>query len=261
MSNAFIITSETGHIGQIILNRPEVHNAMHIGMIREISEAMQEFDKREEIRIIFISANGQNFSAGADLNWMKEGLEQDKETLYHESRELAGLFNTIYNASKITVSLVKGKVMGGANGIIAASDIPIAITGTSFAFSEVKLGLIPATIAPYVVQRTGKTAACEWMLSGRFFTAEEALQKGLIARIVPEEVADRPEELLDPLLRNGPEAMKGVKRMLRKQQLDQHPDQLIESTSQLIATYRVSEEGQEGVRAFFEKRQPRWINE
>ena len=261
MSSAYTISTEVGHTGHIILNRPEVHNAMHIGMIREISEAIREFDNRDGIRIIFISANGQNFSAGADLNWMKEGLKQDKEALYRESRELAGLFNTIYNASKITVALAKGKVMGGANGIVAAADIPIAITGTSFAFSEVKLGLVPATIAPYIVQRTGKAAAYEWMLSGRLFTAEEALEKGLISRIIPEEEADQPGELLDPLLRNGPEAMKGIKRMFREQHLDQHPDQLIESTSQLIAEYRVSEEGQEGIRAFFEKRQPRWTDE
>lgn len=261
MNREFIITSEKHHTGYIVLNRPQVHNAMHIGMIREISGAVREFSRREDIRIICIAANGPNFSAGADLNWMKQGLTQEREELYNESRELAMLFNDIYNAPKITVALAKGKVMGGANGIVAATDIPVATNDTSFAFSEVKLGLIPATIAPYIVQRTGKTAAYEWMLSGRSFNAAEAMTKGLITRMISEEEAAQPDQLLEPLLRNGPEALKGVKRMFREQQLGEDPDQLIETTSQLIAEFRVSEEGQEGIRAFFEKRQPRWTNE
>lgn len=261
MSWQFIKTSEIHHTGHIILNRPEVHNAMHIGMIREISQAVREFNQRETIRVICISANGTNFSAGADLNWMKKGLEQDREELYNESRELAMLFNEIYNSSRITVAVARGKVMGGANGIIAATDLPMASEDASFAFSEVKLGLIPATIAPYIVQRTGKAAAYEWMLSGRIFTAAEAMSKGLLARTFSREEADQPAKLLEPLLRNGPEALNGVKRMFRELDLEQDPGQLIEKTAQLIAEFRVSEEGQEGIRAFFEKRQPHWTNE
>jgi methylglutaconyl-CoA hydratase len=261
MKRKFIITNETHHTGHITLNRPVVHNALHIGMIREISEAIREYNTRDGIRIIFISANGPNFSAGADLEWMRKGLDQQKEELYQESKELAMLFNELYNSPRITVALAKGKVMGGANGIMAAVDIPLSTNDASFAFSEVKLGLIPATIAPYIVQRAGSAAAYEWMLSGRLFTADEAMHKGHISRIVTEEEAGQPEKLLEPLLRNGPEAMRGVKRMFREKNLQQHPDQLIEATSQLIAEFRVSEEGQEGIRAFFEKRQPRWINE
>jgi methylglutaconyl-CoA hydratase len=261
MNREFIITNATHHTGHIVLNRPEVHNAMHIGMIREISEAIRDYNKRDDIRIIMISANGPNFSAGADLEWMRKGLDQQKEELYRESRELAMLFNDIYNSPRITVAMATGKVMGGANGIMAAADIPLATPGASFAFSEVKLGLIPATIAPYIVQRAGTSAAYEWMLSGRPIAAEEAMQKGLISRIVTEEEAKQPEKILEPLLRNGPEAMKGVKRMFREGNMHKHPDQLIDSTAQLIAEFRVSEEGQEGIRAFFEKRQPHWTNE
>jgi methylglutaconyl-CoA hydratase len=261
MGREFIITSEAHQAGHIMLNRPEVHNAMHIGMIREISSAISEYNRRDDIRVIMISANGTNFSAGADLDWMRKGLDQEKEDLYRESRELAMLFNDIYNSTPITVVLAKGKVMGGANGILAAADIPIAATGATFAFSEVKLGLIPATIAPYIVHRAGAAAASEWMLSGRPIPAEEAMQKGLIARIISEEEAALPEKILSPLLQNGPEAMKGIKRMFRDGSLLKHPDQLIDATAQLIADFRVSEEGQEGIRAFFEKRQPRWKNE
>lgn len=261
MNREHIITTQVRHTGHIILNRPGVHNAMHIGMIREISEAIREYNTRDDIRIIFISANGTNFSAGADLEWMRKGLEQEQEELYHESRELAMLFNDIYNSPRVTVALAKGKVMGGANGIMASADISLATPDASFAFSEVKLGLIPATIAPYIVQRAGAAAANEWMLSGRLITAAEAMHKGLISRVVTEEEARQPEKLLEPLLRNAPEAMQGVKRMFREGNLQLHPDQLIESTSRLIAEFRVSEEGQEGIRAFFEKRQPRWTNE
>jgi len=261
MNRKYIITTEVHHTGHIILNRPDVHNAMHIGMIREISEAIREYNARDGIRVIFVSANGTNFSAGADLKWMREGLDQGKEELFGESRELAMLFNDIYNSPRVTVALAKGKVMGGANGIMAAADIPLATPDASFAFSEVKLGLIPATIAPYIVQRSGAAAAKEWMLSGRRISADEAMQKGLISRVVTNEEALQPEKLLEPLLRNGPEAMQGVKRMFRDGSLQLNPDQLIEATSGLIAEFRVSEEGQEGIRAFFEKRQPRWTNE
>lgn len=262
MSSEFIITSEACHTGYIVLNRPDVHNAMHIGMIREISEAVREFNRRDSIRIICFTANGPNFSAGADLNWMKKGLEQDREELYNESRELAMLFNDIYNSPKVTVALARGKVMGGANGIVAATDIPMAANDTSFAFSEVRLGLIPATIAPYIVQRTGRAAAYEWMLSGRPFNASEAFTRGLVSRIITTAEAGQPDQLLEPLLHNGPEALKGVKHLFREYDLEKDPDhQLIESTAKLIAEFRVSDEGQEGIRAFFEKRQPKWTNE
>lgn len=249
-------------IGSITLNRPRVHNALHIEMIREISDAFRRLNKQKDLRLIIIDSNGENFSAGADLNWMKKGLEQSKEELANESEELAQLFHTIYTCPVVTLAVAKGKVMGGANGIIAAADISVATPGTTFAFSEVKLGLIPATIAPYVVARTGKNVAREWMLTGRQINAREAYERGLVNMLSQYE---NPDSTIQPLIRtlinNGPQAMKGVKKMFMNDDLLRDPGEQLKATAELIAKYRVSEEGQEGIRAFFEKRKPEWSNE
>jgi methylglutaconyl-CoA hydratase len=172
------------------------------------------------------------------------------------------LFNEIYNSGKLTISVLKGKVLGGANGIAAASDIAIATPQTSFAFTEVKLGLIPATIAPYIVRRTGNTVAGEWMLSGRKIDADEAFSRGLVNMIwKEEELGEKLEDLTKLLLTNSPNATAGIKKLFKLQSFSKDPDELIDTTSKLIAGFRVSEEGQEGIRAFFEKRKPRWIHD
>jgi methylglutaconyl-CoA hydratase len=258
----YITESLEPHIGSITLNRPEVHNALHIEMIREISDAFRKLNEKKDLRLIIIDANGENFSAGADLNWMKQGLGQSKEELRSESEELAQLFYDIYTSPKVTMAVAQGKVMGGANGIIAAANISVATPGTTFAFSEVKLGLIPATIAPYVVARTGKNVAREWMLTGRQFHAREAAERGLVNILSPDENPDTTVKLLiKTLLNNGPQAMKGVKEMFMNDDLLRDPGEQLKSSAKLIAKYRVSEEGQEGIQAFFEKRKPEWSNE
>ncbi|MEX0981196.1 MAG: enoyl-CoA hydratase-related protein [Bacteroidales bacterium] len=258
----YIIESSEAHVGTITLNRPEVHNALHIEMIREISCAFRRLSKKRDLRLISIRSNGKNFSAGADLNWMKKGLEQSKKKLTSESEELAKLFNDIYTSPKVTLAVAKGKVMGGANGIIAAADISVAANDTSFTFSEVKLGLIPATISPYIVARTGKSAAREWMLTGRQIDAREAYERGLINQLVLNDDTDEyVQQLQKQLLRNGPRAMKGIKKMFRNSDLQGDPDNQIKATAKLIAKYRISEEGQEGIQAFLKKRNPGWIDE
>jgi methylglutaconyl-CoA hydratase len=258
----YIIESCEPHVGYITLNRPEVHNALNIEMIREIAASIEKFNKKRGLRMIIINANGANFSAGADLKWMKKGLEQSEKELLSESLELAKLFNTICNSSIITIAVASGKVIGGANGIIAAADISVATENTSFTFSEVKLGLIPATIAPYIVRRTGENVAREWMITGREIPAREAHERGLLNIVVPHsDLTGYMQQLSKTLLGNGPQAMKGIKKMFSKYELSAHPDQLLKPTAKLIAKYRVSEEGQEGIKAFFEKRKPAWNNE
>ncbi|MEX2371870.1 MAG: enoyl-CoA hydratase-related protein [Bacteroidales bacterium] len=260
--NKFILESVKGGIGQIILNRPEFHNALHIEMVREISEMIHHFNQNKDIRIIIFQSNGEHFSSGADLNWMKSGMAGNEKELLAESRELAMLFNNIYNSSKTTIAVGRGKVIGGANGIIAGCDIAVASFQTLFTFSEVKLGLIPATIAPYIVHRTGESTAREWMLTGRSVPASEAYSRGLADRLVPEQELDTfIPELLDSLLRNGPKAMTGIKQMFRYGNLLMDPDKLIDYSAELLTKYRLSEEGREGINAFFEKREPRWRDE
>lgn len=260
--NRYIIESSDVHVGTITLNRPEMHNALHIEMIREISDAFRRLSKDKNLRLIVIRSNGENFSAGADLNWMRQGVDQSKEELTRESEELARLFNDIYSSPIVTLAVAKGKVMGGANGIIAAADISVASADAVFAFSEVKLGLIPATIAPYVVATTGKNVAREWMLTGRQIDAREATERGLVNILSPDENPDTTvQQLIKTLLNNGPQAMKGVKKMFMNNELIRDPREQLKSTARLIATYRISEEGQEGIQAFFEKRKPAWNDE
>jgi methylglutaconyl-CoA hydratase len=228
-------------------------------MIREITRSIQHLNKQENVRLIRIEANGTNFSAGADLNWMKEGAIQSEDKLMAESRELALLFNIIYNSEKVILVAAKGKVIGGAIGIIAAADIVLSTSETSFAFTEVKLGLVPATIAPYVVLKTGMSVSREWMLTAREIDANEAYARGLTNLIVPESDLDTEvQKMVDSLLGNGPKAMRSIKKLFRQQEFSKDPNDQIDSSSKLIAKFRVSEEGQEGIRSFFEKRQPNW---
>jgi len=232
---------------------------MDIQMIRDLSECFSILDRDKDIRLIVISSTGDNFSAGADLNWMRNGMDQTAVQLDEESNELARLFRLIWEADPIVIASVRGKVMGGANGLLAASDMVVAETTASFAFPEVKLGLVPATIAPYILRKAGFSRTTELMLTGRMFSAREAREAGLAQRICDHGLLkENTDKLIEELLSNGPEAMKGVKQLLRRLEKDIPSDQIQAYTSKLIAGFRVSDEGQEGMKAFFEKRNPNW---
>jgi methylglutaconyl-CoA hydratase len=246
----------------VTLNRTDVHNAMNIKMIRELTEAFQQLYADPGIRVILLNAAGVNFSAGADLQWMREGILQDKSQLYAESLELAGLFRLIAEGLPVIVTAVRGKAIGGAVGLVAASDLAIAEYSAVFRFSEVKLGLIPATIAPFVLRRTGTSRAADWMLTGREFGADEAREAGLVQYICPDgKLEEESISLLKNLLSGGPGALREVKKLLRRLSQARDPDDIQSETAGLITDLRTSGEGQEGIRAFFEKRKPRWTDE
>lgn len=258
-TNGTILIDVKGPVATLTLHREEVRNAMNIKMIRELNRTFKELNENREIRIILLRGEGQDFSAGADLKWMREGLEQSPEQLLAESKELAGLFGIIQHAAHVVVASVRGRVMGGANGLIAASDIVVAEETARFAFSEVKLGLIPATIAPFVLRKIGYSRARELMLTGRLFHAKEALDIGLVHVVCGEgKLQETTDEWIRELLSNGPQAMQGVRSLLDKLISPDVPDELEDYTAELIAGYRTSGEGQEGIRAFFEKRKPAW---
>jgi methylglutaconyl-CoA hydratase len=254
-----ILSSSRGHLGEIILNRPHVHHAINIEMIREITGLLSEMESDPRIRMILFRAPGENFSSGADLKWMKEGMDQSRDALERESMELAGLFRLISQAAPVVIAAVQGKVMGGANGIVAASDIVIAEDTARFSFSEVKLGLVPATIAPFVVRKAGLSRSAEWMLTGRMIGAAEAHSGGLVHYLCPEGTLEKETgQLVESLLSNGPEAMKGIKQLFRELPLWSDPLKTQAETAKIIASYRISPEGQEGLNAFLEKRKPGW---
>jgi len=248
-------------VARLELNRPELHNAFNIEMIREISLALAEVETRKDVRIIQIKANGRNFSAGADLNWMKAGQDQSPEEIQAESTELARMFYLVYNSPAVTMVMVQGKCLGGANGIVAAADIVIAAETTGFAFTEARLGLVPATIAPYVTNKAGIPVSREWILTARMIDAREAADRNLVNHVVPEEKLDeKTAELTSMLLANGPEALKGIKEMLKGEEIILPPGKQIESSAQRITRYRTSPEGQEGIQSFLNKRKPGWAN-
>lgn len=233
---------------------------MDLQMIREMTFSFTKLNREKDTRIIRLSSEGANFSAGADLNWMRAGMAQGKEQLLKESLELAGLFRTIRESSAVTIATVKGRIMGGAIGLLAAADLVLAERSSSLAFSEVKLGLIPATIAPHVLRKAGTSRTLEWMLTGRTIPASEALDGGLFHRLCEIGSLDHAaDHLISDLLSNGPLALAGVKDLIANLEWRTDPAQVDQYGAELIAAFRVSREGQEGMNAFFEKRKPDWI--
>ena len=254
-----ISSSIRGPVAEITLNRPALHHAINLDMIRELKDVFTHFDQEAGIRVIVLKSTGEHFCAGADLNWMREGMKQTKEQLKKESMELAGLFSLMTKISPIILTLVRGKVVGGANGLVAASDLVIADSSSRFAFSEVKLGLVPATIAPFVVARLGKSRAAAWMLLGRWFKARQALAAGLVDIVCEEGLLEEESAgVLNDLLAGGPEALKGIKHMLHSFDFNQDAGKIQEQSAEILARFRISPEGQEGINAFLEKRRPNW---
>lgn len=251
-----------GAVATLTLNRPEVHNALNMQMIRQLRKAIESLEGSRELRIVVLRSNGKDFSAGADLNWMREGQKQTAGQLESESMELADLFRLISETHLLVLSALQGHVLGGANGLVAASDIVIAENTARFAFSEVKLGLVPATIAPYILRKAGYSRTSELMLSGRSFDAETARLAGLVHHVCEEgTLQDKTDQVLRELLSNGPEAMKGIKELLRTLESGQYNNEIQEYTAGVLARVRISPEGQEGMNAFFEKRNPGWHEE
>lgn len=241
------------------LNRPSVFHAMNIEMIRDLTAAIAEINKKADCRIILLRSAGKHFSAGADLEWMREGLNQSESRLKEESMELAGLFRMVSETSPLIVTAVQGKILGGAVGLVAASDLVIAEESATFAFPEVKLGLVPATIAPFVVKKTGRSHAAAWMLTGRPFSAREAREAGLVHFTCADgTLAEETGRLLEELKANGPEALKGIRQLLNDFDFNKDKLEVQRDTSAILARCRVSPEGQEGMNAFFEKRKPDW---
>ena len=244
----------------INLDRPEVRNALNAELIRELTEAVDWLNSRDDIRVIIMKGNGPAFCAGADLSYMKEMAGFSYNQNIADAEKLSKLFQTIYFCDKAVIVDVHGACIGGANGIIAAADIVIAERQTKFAFTEVRLGLTPATISPFVVSKIGNTAAKELMLTGRRFTADEARAFDLVNVVVDEaEMIDTERQYIDHFMHASPYAIAECKNLLRMVSgTDDRFNPVFMNTSMAIANQRVSKAGQEGMNAFFEKRKPEW---
>lgn len=246
-------------VATITLNRPDVHNAFDDALIETLTNALNKVDRDEEIRVVVLAANGKSFSAGADLHWMKRMAGYSKAENLEDARRLAALMRMLQRIAKPTIARVQGSAFGGGVGLVACCDIVIASESARFALTEVKLGLIPAVISPYVSRAMGERQARRYMLTGERFSAEEAYRLGLVHDVVPESVLnERLNSVLSMLLENGPGAMAAVKTLMDRVAGGPLDQAMIEDTAKRISKIRATEEGKEGVSAFLEKRKPRW---
>ncbi|MBR3915065.1 MAG: enoyl-CoA hydratase/isomerase family protein [Bacteroidales bacterium] len=242
------------NVARIALNRPEVRNAMNALMIKELTEAVDWLDARDDIRVIEICGNGKSFCAGADINYMKDVASFGYNQNLEDAKRLSKLFQKIYFCNKPVITLVHGAVIGGGNGITAASDIVLAEENTVFAFSEVKLGLTPATISPFVIARCGEMPARDLMLSGRKFTAQEARDYKLVNHVgTIDELNKKLDAYIDDFLKASPDAIRDCKHLIRNVGGISTPySSVFDMTAQLIAQERMSDDAQERMRGFLE---------
>ncbi len=241
------------------LNRPDKNNSFNAQMIRELILALDEVQSQPALRFLLVRGRGKHFSAGADLAWMQQAAELDYNTNLDDARELAEL---MYNLAKLkipTLAVVQGAAFGGALGLISCCDMAIAADDAQFCLSEVRIGLAPAVISPFVVQAIGERAARRYALTAERFSAERAQQIGLIAEHYPLAALDEQTALwVDNLLLNSPQAMRTSKDLLREVGSGELTPALRRYCESAIARIRTSAEGQEGLRAFLNKRSPGW---
>lgn len=254
-----VSVDESG-IATLTMARPEIHNAFDDKVIAELRRILSELAARDDLRLLVLAAEGKSFSAGADASWMRRMAGYSHQENRHDARELAGLMKQLDRFPAPTLARVQGAAFGGGVGLVACCDFSIASERASFCLSEVKIGLIPATISPYVIAAIGARAARRYAISAERFSAAEAQQLGLVTQCVTDEQLDASvSAFCQNLLNNSPAAMAAAKTLIRDYQSRDIDDELIEDSCTRIADIRVSPEGQEGLSAFLDKRQASWI--
>ena len=244
------------------LARPELRNAFDENMIAEVVAALDALERDVSVRAVVLAGQGKVFCAGADLDWMKRMKAMSREENREDALRFARMLNRIYTLGKPTVARVHGAAYAGGIGLLAACDIAVASNETEFCLSEVKLGLAPATISPYVVAAMGERAARRYCVTAERFTAAEAYRIGLVQELaLPDELDAKVNDILGELVQGAPVAQAQAKEMLRSVAGATIGPELIAQTAERIAALRVSDEGQEGMSAFFEKRKPAWIRD
>ncbi len=256
-----IVFSKKDKIARIVFNRPEVHNAFDSKMIGEIAEAFEKIQSDQSVRVVILTGKGKSFCAGADINWMREIIAYSYEQNLEESLQLAEVLHKIYALPKSTIAMVNGTAIGGGNGFLSACDISVASEEARFGLSEVKIGLVPAAISPYVMRRIGESKAREYFLTGKRISARKALEIGLVNEVVPQDqLEETVQDMADLLLTSGPEAIAACKELIDKT-TRMNFEEVKKFTAEMIANLRISPEGQEGMAAFLEKRKPKWMKD
>ena len=248
-------------VARITLRRPEVRNAFNDEVIAQLKSAFEEVGQRGDVRAVVLAAEGPAFCAGADLNWMRRMADYTREQNLADAAALAAMLQTIYECPKPTLARVQGDAFAGGVGLVAACDIAISVDSATFCLSEVKLGLIPATISPYVIRAMGARAAHRYFLTAERFSAARARDMGLVHEVVSVDLLDETVQSLTQALCNaGPEAVTACKKLLHDVAYRDIDAQLLSGTVQGIADIRASAEGREGVQSFLQKRKPGWLN-
>jgi methylglutaconyl-CoA hydratase len=247
-----------GPVARLILNRPEVRNAFNDELVDRITRAARELSVRKETRVVVLQGTGTVFCAGADLKWMSRMVSYSHEENSLDASRLAIMFHALNTIPQPVVARVHGAALGGGAGLAAIADVVVADEAAIFGFTEVKLGILPAVISPYVLSKIGPSAARELFLTGARFSAGRAREIGLVHYVVSAgEMDPQIDALVRELMSSGPFAMARTKELIRRVACEM-PDNVIGLTSETIAQQRISPEGQEGMRAFLEKRNPKW---
>ena len=247
------------HIMLITLNRVSKHNAFDNTLLAQLQIALDEAQEHSNVRLIILKANGQHFSAGADAAWMQRMANFSEEENFNDAKVLAKVMYSLYHSKKPTIAMVQGAAYGGGAGLVAACDIAIAAQTARFCFSEVKLGLIPAVISPYVIEAIGARSAKALFMSAELFDAQRAYELNLVHHCVPEnELLSYTLNYAEQMTRNAPQAINAAKSLVHQVAGQPINEALQQLTASLIAKQRVSHEGQIGLRAFINKETPNW---
>jgi methylglutaconyl-CoA hydratase len=250
--------TDDGSVATVTLGRPEARNALNAALIGEVTRCFEELAEDESVRVVVLTGEGPTFCAGADVGYMRDTASFSYEENLEDARRLADMFLAVDDLPKPVVARVRGAAIGGGAGLVAAADLAVAEEEARFAFSEVRLGIAPATIAPFVVRKIGYSRARALFLTGERFGADLAREIGLVHEVVPEGELDAAvERVAALLLQGGPAAQAAIKEALRQVEATE-PMEALGIMTQLIAELRIGEEGQEGLGAFLEKREPFW---
>ena len=256
MRDAVTLSTEPRGVSRITIARPERKNAFDAKLIAELTAAVGRVD--HSARAVVLQSEGDTFCAGADVEWMRGMAAYSLDENIADSKALAAMFRALYDLEMPLVARVQGAAIGGGAGLVAVADIAVASTDATFAFSETRLGILPAVVSPYVVRKIGPARATALFVTGSRIDAKRAHEIGLVERLVePSDLDAAVGRVLDAIVSGGPKAVNATKRLVREVE-DKPLDEVADLTVKRIAEIRVSHEGQEGLRAFLEKRDPRW---
>lgn len=258
MNASTVRIDRDGPVARVVMDRPDVHNAFDEHLIAALADAFEALAADEAVRCVVVTGAGRSFSAGADLDWMRRSADYAFEDNVEDARGLARMLAILDELPKPTVAMVNGAAIGGGTGIVAACDVAVASDRAVFAFSEVRLGLVPAVISPYVLRAVGRRQARRYFLTAERFGAEEARRIGLVHEVIAADSLERrTSEIVREVLQGGPEALAEAKALIRTVS-GLEGSLMAEATARIIAERRASAEGREGVRAFLDKRPPAW---